>query len=106
MGKKKDEDRKLSEVVNELIADVGDDRDRLVSFTEKLISEYDDAPATVAEYVAKLTDAATRQLQIKVAMVKALSKHGGEESDGPDADEIASEIGLPFPDEELDGSSN
>ena len=104
MGKK-DELDNVGEMVDELIAEVGEDRQRLISFLDKLVSEYADSPGGIAEFVAKLIEASTHQHQVKVAVVKALSsrKTSVEDENDENAD-IASEIGMPF--EETDESSN
>jgi hypothetical protein len=99
---KKDED-KIGELVEELIADVGNDRERLSDFLDRLLSE-DHQSAGIAEYVAKIAAELTRQNQVKVATIKALGKSIPQ--DGPEDDsEITDEIGRPFP-EEIDEGSN
>jgi len=107
VAKKQKKDDTLSDIVDKLIDDVGDDRDRLISFLDDLLTEHKDQPAGIAEYVAKLVDASTRQHQVKVSMIKALAKNGptAEEDDADELDEIHKEIGLPF-DEGLDEGSN
>jgi hypothetical protein len=103
--KKSDQDRHLSELVEDLIADVGSDRERLTGFLDGLISTYPGEGAVgIAEYVAKLFEAATRQHQVKVGIIKAMSKSLPDESD--DTDDINSEIGLPFKDEVIEDGSN
>lgn len=104
---KKTEPRDLSAEVDRLIQDVGDDRDILLKFLEGLISEYDGEKAVgIAEYVAKLADALTRQHQVKAAVVKALAKTGPSEDDEDELDELNNEIGLPFKNEEVDDGAN
>lgn len=107
MGKKNDND-KLGEIVDELIADVGDDRNRLTLFIDKLLEEHGDQPAGIAEYIAKLIDAATRQHQVKVSMVKALAKKPSDVAadESSEMDEIHKQIGLPFEDEDQEEDSN
>lgn len=97
MGKKtKKDETELSKTVDKLIKDVGEDRDVLVKFLKDLISEYDGEKAVgIAEYVAKLADALTRQNQVRVATIKAAAKQAPEEIDD-DLDEIADGIGMPF----------
>ncbi len=105
MGKKKDDDN-LGKKVDELIKNVGEDRDRLTNFLDQLISNYNgDQAVGIAEYVAKLADALTRQNQVKVGLIKALVKKpvDGEESE---IEDLHKEIGLPFNDDELDEGSN
>ena len=102
--KKSDEEKDLGELVDGLITEVGDDRQRLVKFLDNLISQYDgDQAVGIAEYVAKLVDALTRQHQVKAATIKALAKRAPTEQ-GPDLDEISREIGLPFEDGDVDGN--
>lgn len=102
MEKRDDEERKLAEIVEDLVRDIGDDRGRLTDFLDRLIEEYSDGRVGIAEYVAKLMDAATRQHQVKATLVKALAKRP---TDGDsDADEYAKEIGMPF--KEMEDGSN
>ncbi len=97
----------LDETVELLIKEVGDDRDRLVEFLESLINEYKGEKAVgIAEYVAKLADALTRQHQVKAAVVKALVKTGPVEDGETELDELHSEIGLPFKVEDVDDGAN
>jgi hypothetical protein len=104
VGKKKDDD--LSDKVDELIKNVGEDRERLTSFLDDLISNYSGETAVgIAEYVAKLADALTRQNQVKVGLIKALVKKPAD-AEKTEIDELHEEIGLPFNDEELDEGSN
>lgn len=106
MEKKDDGERHLAEIVEDLIADVGDDRQRLTSFMDGLIASYTGEQAVgIAEYVAKLMDAATRQHQVKASLVKALVKRTSTQDDGFDQDDIAQEIGLPFKEDLEDGSN-
>lgn len=102
MGKK-DEEKLLGDLVEEVISDVGDDRDRLSDFLDKLISEHGDQPAGIAEYVAKIAAELTRQNQVKVATIKALGKALPSEEDD---ENYADDIGRPFPEEEIDEGSN
>jgi molybdenum-dependent DNA-binding transcriptional regulator ModE len=102
MEKRDDEERKLSEIVEDLVRDIGDDRGRLTDFLDRLIEEYADGRVGIAEYVAKLMDAATRQHQVKATLVKALAKRPVE-SDS-DSDEYSKEIGMPF--KEVEDGSN
>jgi hypothetical protein len=104
VGKKKD-DNKLAELVEELIADVGNDRNRLSDFLDNLITS-GESPLLVAEYVAKIAAELTRQNQVKVATIKALGKSLTEDDGTAGNDELAKEIGLPFPEEETDEGSN
>lgn len=109
MAKKKKGDFKdLGARVDELIKEVGDDREMLVTFLEGLISEYSgDKAVGIAEYVAKLADALTRQHQVKAAVVKALAKSDvSAEDDEVELDELHDKIGLPFKVEEADDGSN
>lgn len=94
----------LAAIVDGLIKDVGEDRDRLTSFLDALVSEYADSSAGIAEHVAKLLDAATRQHQVKVALVKSLSRVPSEDDGDAEVDEISREIGMPFSEAE-DGSN-
>lgn len=109
MAKKKtDEVDTIGQLVEEVIKDVGSDRDRLSDFLDSLISmvgEEEVNPAQIAEHVAKIAAELSRQNQIKVATIKALGK--SLPSEGPDDDDgIAEEIGRPFADEEADEGSN
>lgn len=96
MGKK--DETELSRLVQDLVDDVNVDRERLVQFTDELINEYSgDRAAGIAEYVGKLTDAMTRQHQVKVATIKALAKElSTEPNDEDDDEDFASEIGPAF----------
>lgn len=96
----------LEKVVNDLVKDVGDDRDRLVEFLENLISSYTGEQSVgIAEYVAKLADALTRQNQVRVATIKTLVKNQPADDDTSEIDEIHKEIGLPFEDEVDEGAN-
>lgn len=104
MEKKSDEERNLAEIVEDLIADVGSDRERLTGFLDDLLGSYRGENAiAIAEYVPKLVDAATRQHQVKVGIVKALSRAIPE---GDETEDISNEIGLPFKDEVIEDGSN
>lgn len=102
MEKRDDEERKLSEIVEDLVRDIGDDRGRLTEFMDQLIGEYQDGRVGIAEYVAKLMDAATRQHQVKATLIKVLAKRSPD--DDQDSDEYAKQIGMPFKETE-DGSN-
>ena len=104
MEKRKDE-RRLAEVVDDLITDIGDDRGRLTDFLDRLIEEYPDGRVGIAEYVAKLMDAATRQHQVKAAIVKSLAKALPENDPEAEQEEFSKEIGMPFKEELEDGSN-
>jgi len=104
MEKRKGE-RRLADVVDDLIRDIGDDRGRLTDFLDRLIEEYSDGRVGIAEYVAKLMDAATRQHQVKAGIVKTLTKALPDEDPEAEQDEFAKEIGLPFKEEFEDGSN-
>lgn len=104
---KKADDGELGPIVDKLISEVGDDRERLVNFLDKLIQNYDGESAVgIAEYVAKLADALTRQHQVKTSVVKALAKQGVKDDDSDDLDGITDKIGLPFKNEAEDDSAN
>lgn len=103
MEKRDDEERKLADIVEDLVRDIGDDRGRLTDFLDRLIEEYSDGRVGIAEYVAKLMDAATRQHQVKATLVKALAKRPTTD-DSSDSDEFSKEIGMPF--KELEDGSN
>lgn len=107
MGKKKKTPPDdLSKLVDKLVEDVNADRDVVVNFMKQMIAEYTpDHYVGIAEYVAKLADAATRQNQVKAAAVKALSKNQNVGEQETDMDEIHEEIGLPFEDEFDEGSN-
>ncbi len=101
MGKKNDED-KLGELVAELIADVGSDRERLSDFLDRILA----MDGTDPEHVAKIAAELTRQNHVKVATIKALGKNLLTDDGADDNDDIVEEIGRPFPEEELDEGSN
>ena len=105
--KKANDDVELEKLVEELTADVNEDREVIVSFLKDMIANYDkDQYVGIAEYVAKLADALTRQNQVRVAAAKTLGKKGPADESKPDMDEIHEEVGLPFEDEEFDEGSN
>lgn len=105
MGKTNDQ-KDLGKVVDDLIKDVGEDRDRLVEFLENLISNYSGEQSVgIAEYVAKLADALTRQNQVRVATIKALAKTPPKDDSEEEMEEIHKEIGLPFEDEIDEGAN-
>lgn len=108
MGKKKSDGKDdLSKIVDDLIDDVGEDRQRLVDFLEDLISNYGGEKSVgIAEYVAKLADALTRQNQVRVATLKTLEKRRPEDGDDDDLDDIHKQIGQPFEDDDLDKGAN
>lgn len=101
MGKKDE----LADQVDEILDNVGEDRTRLSNFLDKLISEHGEQPAAIAEYVAKIAAELSRQNQVRVNTVKALGKALEQPSDDDDED-IADEIGRPFPEEDFDEGSN
>ena len=101
MGKKNEND-KLGELVEELISNVDNDRERLSDFLDRILSMEGVDP----EHVAKIAAELTRQNHVKVATIKALGKNITS-NDGPeDNDDIIEEIGRPFADEDLDEGSN
>jgi hypothetical protein len=104
--KKKTDAKDLGAQVDQIISEVGDDREMLVKFLEGLITEYDGEKAVgIAEYVAKLADALTRQHQVKANVVKALAKAAPEDDEDGELDELHKEIGLPFKPEADDGAN-
>lgn len=105
---KKSDPRDLAAEVDRLVKEVGADRDILLKFLEGLISEYDGEKAVgIAEYVAKLADALTRQHQVKASVMKALAKASSiPDDDADELDELHDKIGLPFKPEELDDDVN
>lgn len=102
MGKM--DDSELMKLVEELVDDVNVDRERIVEFTDQLIREYDGQSAGIAEYVAKLTEAMTRQHHVKVATIKAVAKRLETETED-DEDDYSSEIGPAF-EHDVDEGSN
>jgi hypothetical protein len=95
VGKKDD----LAEMVDEVLDNVGEDRDRLSEFFDKLLQSEGVDP----EHVAKIAAELTRQNQVKAATIKALGKVvPTDDSD----DDFSDEIGRPFPEEEADEGSN
>ena len=105
---KKNSDEKLDKIVDELISDVDADRDRLTLFLDRLITEHHDQAAGIAEYVAKLIDASTRQHQVKASMIKSLTKKASDIDAELEAEksDLADQIGMPFEDEVVDEGSN
>ena len=97
----------LRVVIDKLIDEVGDDRDRLIKFLDGLIQNYDGegAPA-IAEYVAKIADAMTRQHQVKVAAIKSIAKTAEIDDDDSQFDDLHEQIGLPFKKTEVDDGGN
>lgn len=108
MAKKKTQSElDLEQLVEDLTKDVNEDRDVLVNFLKDMISNYDkDQYVGIAEYVAKLADALTRQNQVRVSTLKTIAKGASVDESKPDMDEIHEQVGLPFEDEEFDGGSN
>ncbi len=105
--KKKNDHGDLGVLVDKLIDDVGADRDRLVSFLEGLIeSAPGDGAVGIAEYVAKLADAMTRQHQVTASVIKSAVRSSSDDDGDPDLDELSDKIGLPFKDGQTDDSSN
>lgn len=107
----KTDDDRLGKLVEELINDVGSDRERLSDFLDSLISmvgKEEVNAAQIAEFVAKIAAELTRQNQVKVATIKALGKNIPQGGPDDDDDGISNEIGRPFPEEEedLDEGSN
>jgi hypothetical protein len=99
---KKDE---LADLVDDILDNVGEDRERLSNFLDRLLSEHSDQPAVIAEYVAKIAAELSRQNQVRVNTVKAFGKVLEVLSDD-DEDDITDEIGRPFPEEDFDEGSN
>ncbi len=106
--KKKKGDEGLEKIVEDLLKDVGDDRSVLESFLKEMIASYNpDQYVGIAEYVAKLADAMTKQNQVRAAAAKALlKKNEGASDDETDMDEIHKTVGLPFEDETVEDGSN
>ena len=100
MGKKEDLER-IGKMADELVSDENADRERLSDFFDKLLlvgMEGDNAVA-VAEYVAKIAEAMTRQNSMRLNTIKALKKEiPSEDQDVEDADTFE-EIGRPFEEE-------
>lgn len=104
MGKK--DETELTRLVQELVDDVNVDRERLVQFTDELIAEYGgDRAAGIAEYVSKLTDAMTRQHQVKVATIKAVAKQLDVEAEDDEDEDYSHEIGPAFDGDRDEGSN-
>ncbi len=103
MGKK--DDGELAAVVKDLLENVGEDRDKLSDFIDKLLAEHGDQPAGIAEYIAKLMDASTRQNAVKVSLIKTLVKNmpSSDQDDEEMIDEVNKIVGLPF--EDSDGAN-
>lgn len=106
MGKK-DDVAELANAVEDLLADIGEDRARLNGFLDKLLHEYEDSEniAGIAEYVAKLVDSGTKQLQVRAVLVKTLVKRVDGTDDTSEEDELADAIGMPFTEETEDGAN-
>lgn len=98
MAKKKKKEQLNNEVDN-FINDINEDRERLTQFIDKLLQEHSDQPAGIAEYIAKLMDASTKQLQTRASMIKAIAKETDTDADeASEMNDIAKEIGMPFSD--------
>ena len=97
MGKKDEDD--VGKLVEELIADVADDRDRLSDFLDRLLSSETADP----EHVAKIAAELTKQNAVKMATIKALAKNIPVQDD--EDNDFTDEIGRPFP-EDIDEGSN
>ena len=96
MMAKKKKSSDVDKLVDDLIKDVNDDRQLLRTFTEELIKEYNgEAAVGIAENVAKLFDAMTRQNNVRAAAIKNASKILPE-TDDEDDDDLQMKIGLPF----------
>ncbi len=106
MGKKQSEEDKLADTVDELLEAVGDDRKRLSDFFDLLLSEYKDQPGGIAEHVSKIADSLTKQNQVRVAVLKSITKNSDPQAEEDEEnDEIAKAIGRPF-DAEPETSGN
>lgn len=105
MAKKGKKNSDLTETVDRIIEEVGEDRERLVNFLEGLISEYGGEKSVgIAEYVAKIADALTRQHQVKASVVKSLTKVTTDDEDD-DFGDVQNQIGMPFKVEADDGAN-
>lgn len=105
MGKKQDD---LGKLVDDFIADSADDRTRLSEFFDRLLATDHDA-AGIAEYVAKLADALTKQQVLKVHAMKVLQKEmiaAQATDESEDLDDISNEIGDVFAPEKHDEGAN
>lgn len=93
MAKKKSADE-VDATADELISDIETDRKKLSSFFDKLLA-FEDAPM-LAEQVAKIADALTKQNHLRADVLKTRIKNGkGAQQDDPIAD-----FGQPFKFEE------
>lgn len=103
MAKSDDDGDEVVELVEELVCDLASDRERLSGFLDRIIA-FDD-PHMIAEAVAKLSDALTRQTHLRIGVIKARLKAKPSDKDGKRAAEVFDEIGRPFQ-EDGEGGSN
>jgi hypothetical protein len=105
VGKKNDA-ADLAKLVEDLIEGVGEDRARLTDFLDDLLQTFKGEQSVgIAEYVAKLMDAATRQHQVKVSMIKTLTKNSPADDEKNEMDELRDSVGLPFEADADEGSN-
>lgn len=92
----------VDDLTDDLIDNLDEDRLRLTSFFDKLLG-MDSDTHMIAEQVAKLSDALTRQSALRMEAIKAKLKArpAGESADN---DESFDEIGRPFTVEEEGGN--
>lgn len=90
-------DDPAEDLLNELRTDIGEDRRRLSDVLDKLIKAAGDDPdriIAVAETVAKVGDALTKQNALRVSALKALAKMNLRDLD--DEEDPFSDIGAAF----------
>ncbi len=103
-------DDPVEKIVDDLQVKLDEDRSRVSKYLTNLISsvnQVNDPLTTIAaaDAVAKLSDALTRQNNLRVESVKSLVRRGAKRP--TDAEGVFDEIGRPFDDEadQKDGSN-
>jgi hypothetical protein len=101
VAKKKEAD----DLADELLKNIDEDRERLSKFFDLLLS-VDADTHMIAEQVAKLAEALTRQNSLRIEAIKAKLKSRGDDS-AMDDEETFDGIGSPFAreEEEEEGSN-
>ncbi len=92
----KSDDGIVEDILERIDGSIRHDRERLSEILDKLISvAADDADRTlaVAEAVAKIADAMTKQNHLRIESAKIVAKRSGKKDDGQDAFD---DIGRPF----------
>lgn len=92
---KKEDLEKIEQLAEDLISDESVDRARLSDFIDRLLTA-DRDPAEIAEIVAKLFEASTRQSTARLNTLKALQKGSVDSEMDEDQADTFDEIGRPF----------